>query len=179
MTRSKKCNSASRVLLLKKVDSVKVAGSWCKAIAEFSVQQDSNLVLSHFKPGSLSSLSICISYALCIFSLSGPVSMTRMCRGRYTGCVRSFLALRDPPLYLAPSSQVMKRSGNPPCPQQSCHQLPLHHIRTLGSWTDSSGSSGPAPTPTKPTPPQGTAVQALASATEHLRGLTQVPQPPL
>lgn len=140
-------------------------------------QQGYNPVLQHFKPGSLFLLSACISYALHIFSLSRPVSLTEMhCSEKLV-----FQTPASPTRPLCCTSLfhsiagVVKRWGRPPRPDKSCHQLPPHPTWTPGSWTDSGGSPVPAP-PRWPGGGQGTnsAPRHLASPTYQLCGLKQV-----
>lgn len=109
-------------------------------------RQGYNPIPQHFKPGTLFLWSACISYALHIFSLSRPVSLTEMhCSEKLVFQIPA--SPRRPicctSLFHSFIAGVVKRWGWPPRPHKSCHQLPPHHTWTPGSWTDSSGSPGP------------------------------------
>lgn len=179
ITQSKKWSSTSRVFLLKTSRALRPRnrGPWL-AFKCISSQQGYNPVLQHFKPGTFSLLSTCISYALHIFSLSRPVSLTE------THCSEKPVLqipasptrpLRCTSLFHSFITGVVKRWGRPPRPHKSCHQLPPHHTRTPGSWTDSSRSPGPTP-PRWPGggPETNSAPRHLASPACQLCDLKQV-----
>ena len=93
-----------------------------------------NPVLQHFTLGTLSLLSTCISYALHIFSLSRPVSLTEMhCSEKLFFQIPASPTrpVRCTSLFHSSIAGVVKRWGQSPRPQRAVTSCPSPH---LGSW---------------------------------------------